>query len=154
MSPSLKEQKSSRRGNFNMKKTVYVATRDPLLFSLYWCRGWDLNPLNVDSITRKSPFSLTKNSYAKKNLTRRWIHVRRKNSYLPSMRQSKVIQKRDKIHPFRRNSALPVPWVRLQVFVTGLGGFEPKRKWSYHPRFFFLSRLTLGSSALFISQNQ
>jgi hypothetical protein len=35
-----------------MKKPVYVATRDPLLISLYWCRGWDLNPQHCPTSPR------------------------------------------------------------------------------------------------------
>ena len=39
MLTGLKEQKSSRRENFNMKKPVYVATQNPLLISLYMVQG-------------------------------------------------------------------------------------------------------------------
>jgi hypothetical protein len=36
-------------------------------------------------------------------------HVRRKSNKMPRMRQSEVIQGRHKIHPFKGNSALPMP---------------------------------------------
>jgi hypothetical protein len=65
---------------------------------------------------------------------------------MPSMRQPKKFQGRNQVHANRRNPAVSMPLLQLQIFIVDWGVFEPrteKRIHSHNPLFFGRSRIKL-----------